>query len=155
MRYIRMIMLLILTWSGIICTAQLKHAFAQEDRWSIQKDGSIIWKIDGNLPHEDHIEMAGEKVALWVKYGLDKDGSSSIFRTVVFPTFRTLPVDTHSNISYSFTDAELPRFYINNRLLKLDMGANKKGNPNIPYRIQSIQHHGIMEVDAEGGDPQA
>lgn len=155
MRYIRMIMLLILTWSGLICTAQLKHAFAQENRWSIQKDGSIIWKIDGNLPHEDHIEMAGEKVALWVKYGLDKDGSSSIFRTVVFPTFRTLPVDTHSNISYSFTDAELPRFYINNRLLKLDMGANKKGNPNIPYRIQSIQHHGIMEVNAEGGDPQA
>ncbi|HEY4154389.1 MAG TPA: hypothetical protein VGM24_03160, partial [Puia sp.] len=38
----------------------------QQDRWVITPDSSIEWKIDGRLPHHDHIEMSGEKVSLWV-----------------------------------------------------------------------------------------
>ena len=96
----------------------------QVDRWGIQSDGSIKWEVNGRLPHKDHIEMAGEKVAIWVEYGLNKAGKSSIFRTVVFPTYRMLPDGTRTHISYSFTDNDLPRFYINNRLLKLDSAVN-------------------------------
>jgi hypothetical protein len=36
----------------------------QTDRWAIRPDGSIAWNIKKNLPHTDHIEMAGEKVAI-------------------------------------------------------------------------------------------
>src|SRR2546421_9340966 len=55
----------------------------QQDRWSIQPDGSIEWKINGKLPHDDHIEMSGEKVSLWIRYGVDTAGRLSLNRTLV------------------------------------------------------------------------
>lgn len=126
----------------------------QVDRWGIQSDGSIKWEVNGRLPHKDHIEMAGEKVAIWVEYGLNKAGKSSIFRTVVFPTYRMLPDGTRTHISYSFTDNDLPRFYINNRLLKLDSAVNGKGRAgDLSYNIKSISHKGIMRIDAQVGTP--
>lgn len=133
--------------------AQEIDSASQSNRWQIQPDGSIVWQVGHRLPHQDHIEMSGEKVSFWVRYGLDVNGASTIYRTVVFPTFRTLPVSTRSHISYSFTDADLPRFYINNRLLQFDLESNRKSG-NLSYRIQSIQHKGIMQVDAEVGNPE-
>src|SRR5690606_2342158 len=106
----------------------------------------------GRLPHRDHIEMAGEKVALWVNYGLDSTGRSEIFRTIVFPTFRTLPDHTRSHISYSFSDAELPRFYVDNRLLQTDLAQGRRSG-NLSYNIKSISHKGIMRINAEAGNP--
>src|ERR1700740_2663195 len=88
----------------------------QTDRWKIERDGSIIWNIGDRLPHADHIEMSGEKVSLWVAYQVDTAGVPKITKTIVFPTFRMLPDDTRSQISYTFEDNELPRIYIDNRL---------------------------------------
>ena len=65
----------------------------QNDRWTIQPNGSIEWKIDNRLPHNDHIEMSGEKVSLWMQYGVDTSGKSNFIRTIVFPTYRLLPQD--------------------------------------------------------------
>ncbi|WP_448103774.1 hypothetical protein [Pedobacter panaciterrae] len=124
----------------------------QTDRWSIEDNGSISWSIKNELPHTDHIEMAGEKVALWVEYGLDSNRKSKISRTVVFPTFRMLPDGTRTHISYSFQDNELPRFYINNRLL--DFSIEKSGKSGtLGYSIKKINHKGIMKVSAETGMP--
>jgi hypothetical protein len=47
----------------------------QNDRWIIQPDGSIEWKINNRLPHNDHIELSGEKVSLWMQYGVDTSGN--------------------------------------------------------------------------------
>ncbi|HEX8020475.1 MAG TPA: hypothetical protein VF500_11080, partial [Mucilaginibacter sp.] len=94
---------------------------SQTDRWAIQPDGSIRWTINGRLPHTDHIEMSGEKVSVWVQYGLDSAGSALVSRTVVFPTFRMLPDGTRTHIDYTFQDNELPRFFVNNRKLKTDL----------------------------------
>src|ERR1700748_140569 len=96
----------------------------QNDRWAIQPDGSITWNIKDRLPHADHIEMSGEKVSLWVEYGGDTSGILNMTRAVVFPTFRMLPNNTRSHISYTFRDNELPRFYINNRLLRTDQAKS-------------------------------
>ncbi|WP_207535286.1 hypothetical protein [Desertivirga arenae] len=124
----------------------------QQDRWAIQQDGSILWKVDGRLPHTDHIEMSGEKVSLWVEYGLDAEGRSNITRTVVFPTFRVLPDNTRSHISYTFNDSDLPRFYINNRLLKTSL--NKSGRSgDLSYNISEVSHKGVMKVTAQAGTP--
>src|SRR5687768_10884858 len=90
----------------------------QEDRWTIASDGSIEWKIDARLPHKDHIEMSGEKVSLWMQYAIDTSGRPFLNRTMVFPTFRLLPVRTTASMMYNVTDGELPRFLINDRLLK-------------------------------------
>jgi hypothetical protein len=124
----------------------------QTDRWAIQPDGSIKWIINGRLPHTDHIEMSGEKVSVWVQYGLDSAGRSSVLRTVVFPTFRMLPDGTRTHIDYTFQDNGLPRFYINNRQLKLDLASGKKSG-DLSYNIKSISHKGIMRIEATTSNP--
>jgi len=124
----------------------------QRDRWFIQPDGSITWPINGQLPHADHIEMSGEKVSLWIEYGVDTSGILNINRTVVFPTFRTLPDNTRSHISYTFRDNELPRFYINNRLLRTDLAKSGRSG-DMGFRAQSINHKGIMRISAQAGNP--
>lgn len=133
-------------------SAQKTFLPPQDDRWAIQADGSIKWDINGRLPYTDHIEMAGEKVALWVQYGLDATGRSNISRTLVFPTFRVLPDATRSHITYSFLDSDLPRIYINNRLMKTDLAKSGRSG-DISYSIKSISHKGVMKIDAEVGSP--
>jgi len=132
-------------------SAQVKLT-EQQDRWAIQQDGSILWKVDGRLPHTDHIEMSGEEVSMWVEYGLDAEGRSNITRTLVFPTFRVLPDNTRSHITYTFNDSDLPRFYINNRLLKTSL--NKSGRSgDLSYNISEVSHKGVMKVSAGAGTP--
>ncbi len=50
----------------------------QQDRWKILPDGSIEWTVDSRLPHTDHLEMSGEKVSLWVQYGVNEHGQSTL-----------------------------------------------------------------------------
>ncbi|SDD73597.1 hypothetical protein SAMN05216464_102414 [Mucilaginibacter pineti] len=139
--------LVLVCLSGFAVKAQQTNLPVQNNRWAIQPDGSILWTIDSRLPHNDHIEMSGEKVSLWVQYGIDAEGRSGITKTVIFPTFRTLPDDTYSHISYVFHDDELPRFYVDNRLLKID------GKPNDQsFAVKSISHKGIMRVNAVVGN---
>lgn len=130
--------------------AQQANPSKQNTRWAIQPDGSISWKTNNNLPHSDHIEMSGEKVSLWVKYGIDTSGLASVARTVVFPTFRMLPDDTRSHIAYTFHDNELPRIYIDNNLLKI---SNENGVPadEMSLKVKSINQHGIMSVLGQAG----
>ena len=33
-----------------------------QNRWEINPEGGITWKIEGRIPHEDHIEMSGLQV---------------------------------------------------------------------------------------------
>jgi hypothetical protein len=122
----------------------------QTDRWAIQPNGSITWNIKDRLPHADHIEMSGEQVSLWVAYRVDSSGLSNISRTVVFPTFRMLPDDTRSHITYTFRDNELPRIYIDDKLLKT--GEEFKGQAdNQAFRVNSINQYGVMRIAAQVG----
>lgn len=135
----------------VLCNALLASA---QDRWAIQEDGSIRWEVKDRLPHTDHIEMSGEKVSVWVRYGLDSIGRSDIFRTVVFPTFRLLPDGTRTHISYSFADSDLPRLYLNNRLINLQLVKNGPGRAGeLSYNIKSFSHKGIMKITAQAGTP--
>ncbi|HKO81815.1 MAG TPA: hypothetical protein VJU78_15525, partial [Chitinophagaceae bacterium] len=126
----------------------------QNDRWSIQPDGSIEWKIDKRLPHNDHIEMSGEKVSLWMQYGVDTSGASGFIRTLVFPTHRLLPQRTIAHMTYNVNDDELPRFLINDRLLKKGVYHAAIQNDQ-PEKVISIRHKGIMEVISEIGKDKA
>ncbi|WP_216647490.1 hypothetical protein [Chitinophaga sp. SYP-B3965] len=147
------ILLFIALCNGLLAGAQVVLP-SQQDRWAIQEDGSIRWEVKDHLPHTDHIEMSGEKVSLWVRYGLDSIGRSDIYRTVVFPTFRLLPDATRSHISYSFSDKDLPRLYVNNRLINLELIKNGPGRAGeLSYNIKSFSHKGIMKVSAQAGTP--
>lgn len=127
--------------------AQLSMLPEQNDRWRITTDGSIEWPIDNRLPHNDHVEMSGEKVSLWVQYGVGSDGQPSLNRTMVFPTFRLLPVRTIASMMYNVTDNELPRFLINDHLLKAGV-YNAAAADNMPEKVMSVRQKGILQLNS-------
>ncbi|HEX7844609.1 MAG TPA: hypothetical protein VF476_02345, partial [Chitinophagaceae bacterium] len=122
----------------------------QHDRWAIQPDGSIEWKIDGRLPHNDHIEMSGQKVSLWMQYGVDTSGKSNFVRTLVFPTYRLLPARTIAHMMYNVNDADLPRVLINDRLLKAGV-INAAVATDQPEKVTRVRQKGIMVAESERG----
>jgi hypothetical protein len=128
--------------------AQLYNHPKQQDRWTIQPNGSIEWKIDDRLPHNDHIEMSGQKVSLWMQYEVDTSRKPVLNRTVVFPTFRLLPVRTIAHMMYDVKDEELPRIIINDRLYKAGVN-NAAWQNDLPEKVISIRHKGVMEIFSE------
>lgn len=125
-----------------------------QDRWRITQGGAIEWQVNGRLPHSDHIEMSGEKVSLWIQYALDTAGRPILNRTMVYPTFRLLPVRTTASMMYNVTDADLPRFFINDRLLRAGV-FNASVASDQPEKVISIRHKGIMEITSEIGRDKA
>ena len=138
----------ILTLLFIVNQALMAQSYKlpeQNDRWKIQPDGSIVWTIDERLPHHDHIEMSGEQVSLWLQYGVDTSGRAVMNRTMVFPTFRLLPQRTTAHMMYDVKDEELPRFIINDRLLRTGVfNASVQGDQ--PEKVKRIRHSGITQV---------
>jgi hypothetical protein len=145
----RLVLPFLLVISGTTL-AQPFNLKQQNDRWTIQPDGGIEWRIDARLPHQDHIEMSGEKVSLWMQYGVDTSGKSNYVRTVVFPTYRLLPQRTIAHMTYNVNDGDLPRFLINDRLLKTGV-YNAAIQNDQPEKVISIQQKGIMEITSEIG----
>ena len=85
----KMFLILALLTAGW-CTALT--AEDQPSRWSINSDQSIRWQADkSSLPHYDHIEMAGRRVATVLRYGINEDGSFYLERGMVWPLLRTTP----------------------------------------------------------------
>ena len=51
-------------------------------------------------PHDDHIEMSGERMAFVLRWGIDPNGAFRQERSLVFPLLRTVPNDTHASLMY-------------------------------------------------------
>jgi hypothetical protein len=118
---------------------------AQKDRWVITPDTAIEWKIVGRLPHNDHIEMSGKKVSLWMQYGVDSNARPVLNRTIVFPTYRLLPERTIAHMMYDVKDAELPRILINDKLYKAGV-YNASWQNDYFEKVVSIRQKGITEI---------
>lgn len=123
---------------------------AQQDRWKIQPHGSIEWAVDSRIPHNDHLEMSGEKVSLWVQYGVNEKGQATLDRTMVFPSFRLLPVRTIASMTYNVSDGELPRFLINDKLLKTGV-YNAAVAPDMQEKVTSIKQKGVLQINSTLG----
>src|SRR5215211_5353517 len=150
MQMTRPVLLLMAMLAFLFSYTQQYNLPKQNDRWKIQTDGSIDWVIDNRLPHNDHIEMGGEKVALWMQYGVDTNGKALLNRSLVFPTHRLLPQRTIAHMTYDVKDEELPRFIINDRLFKTGV-FNAAVQRDMPEKVISIRHRGIMEIVCELG----
>ncbi len=94
--------------------------------------------------------MSGEKVSLWIQYGVDISGASNFVRTIVFPTHRLLPAQTVAHMMYDVNDRDLPRFFINDRLLKAGV-FNAAVMADLPEKVISVRHKGIMDVQSDIG----
>ena len=83
-------------WAGLL------YAGPAENRWRIGSDGSISWTVKAGEAHADHIEMSGLKVSTVLRYGVKEDGSFSLNRSIVWPSLRTVPNDTHASLTRRF-----------------------------------------------------
>ncbi len=111
--------------------------FAQQSRWTIDRDGGISWQVEPGKTHEDQIEMSGRRVSLILTYGVRENGSLNLTRQVVFPGLRTIPNDTHASLSYTFTDAS-PRFFLAGRLVAQEV-------------VSAVHIRGLVMIDSSIG----
>ena len=76
-------------------------AAAWSQRWEIRPGGrDIVWKVGSDIPHDDHIEMSGGRMAFVLRWGIDPNGAFRQERSLVFPLLRTVPNDTHASLMY-------------------------------------------------------
>ncbi len=108
------------------------------NRWFIDSDGGITWKVRRNAPHNDNIEMSGKKVSVIVTYGVDKNSAFRTDKLVVFPTYRTVPAATKSLVIFPFKDEDSPRLLMNR-------------NPVAAQTVTRIHHRGIMTASGTVG----
>lgn len=103
------------------------------NRWVINPSGGITWTVDGQLPHTDHIEMAGMKVATVLRYGIAADSSFVLTRSVVWPMLRTIPNNTHASLTRRFA-WQIPEM------------VEADGQALSGEKVRSITLNGTMEV---------
>ena len=84
---------------SLLCSQVLLMA---QNRWAINPEGGITWTIDQRIPHEDHIEMSGQKVSTVLRYGIDANGAFVLNRSMVWPMLRTIPNNTHASLMRRF-----------------------------------------------------
>lgn len=91
-------------WAKIKNTNELIHT---------AKNNVISYENSKNEEYYNHIEMAGEKCAIIISYGVDKKGELRLFRHAVFPNIRRYPNDTHSSFDNNFKGVSI---YVNDVL---------------------------------------
>lgn len=123
---------LVLLVAALLC---LETSYAQQ-YWNIDKDGnSISWQVKQGEVHHDHIEMAGKRVAVVLRYGVNKDGAFELNKSMVWPMLRTIPNNTHGCVMRRLAWNPLDAMTINGR--------------SMVEKVKSIKLDGIMEVVSE------
>lgn len=105
------------------------------NRWEIQPNGSILWSVQKNDSHFDHIEMSGKYISVVLRYGVDKNGAFTLNKSLNFPMLRTIPNNTH---------ATLNRCLNWNPLNLLEINGHSLGSE----QVNSISIKGILTVNS-------
>lgn len=118
-----------------------------KNNWQIENNGSIFFDAKLHAPYTDHIEMSGTRASLWIKYSVDSARRLQLSRTVVFPSFRLRPNDTHASLMYTFSDDDLPRFFIDAKPMRHDI-INGVFYANMKEEVTGIRQNGVMEINS-------
>lgn len=122
----RKLILLIVT---LLC---LETTYAQQ-YWNIDKDGnSISWQIKDGDEHHDHIEMAGKRVAVVLRYGVNKKGAFELNKSMIWPMLRTIPNNTHGSLMRRLAWNPLDAMTINGQ--------------SMVEKVKKIRLNGTLEV---------
>ena len=111
-----------------------------QSRWELQNDGSTRWNIKTDIPHYDHIEMSGETVSTVLRYGVNKDGSFSLERSLIWPMLRTIPNNTHASLMQRYAIDFASLLTVNGQTLKTE-------------KVKNISLNGIFTVVSEYSVP--
>ena len=93
----------------------LNGAADESPRWHIAPDNKIVWTVDGQIPHEDHIEMSGKQVSMVLRYGVDCNGGFTLNKSMVWPLLRTIPNNTHASLMRRYDWNPLSGITVNGR----------------------------------------
>ncbi len=89
----------VLILSLLLCCFFLSASSATlKDRWKIQLDGTIVWSVSKGDAHSDHVEMSGKYISVVLRYGVEKNGSFVLNKSLNFPMLRTVPNNTHATL---------------------------------------------------------
>ncbi len=101
--------------------------------WKIDSLGnSITWQVREGEAHSDHIEMAGKRLATVLRYGVNKEGSFKLNKSLVWPMLRTIPNNTHGNVIRRFDWNPLDAVTVNGY--------------SIREQVKTVTLNGTMEV---------
>lgn len=109
--------------------------------WKIDGDNRIIWQVEKGEAHHDHIEMAGKRMAVVLRYGVTKDGRFEMKKSMIWPMLRTKPNDTHASLMRRFDWNPLDGITVNNR--PFDVSGET---------VKSILLNGTMVVESSYRD---
>jgi hypothetical protein len=93
------------------------YSIDAQNRWDIEPDGSISWKVKNGEAHSDNIEMSGRFISVIATYGIDEKGKLISSKQLIFPMLRTIPNNTRGNFIYTFGSEASPIIKINNRIV--------------------------------------
>lgn len=78
-----------------------KFNYTDKNRYEMQGDGvSAKFAKGDNLPHYNHVEMAGFNTSDIISYRVDKDLKLKLYRFCIFPECRINPNVTQSSLGY-------------------------------------------------------
>lgn len=119
----------------------LTNASHATDRWSIISDSSVITMsvTKDRLPHADHVEMSGKKMAVVLYWDIDSNSVFGLNRALVFPMLRTIPNDTHASLMLNNDVDVASMLRINNR--------------NVSPVTKKVELNGMMKVVSDYGTP--
>ncbi len=110
------------------------YEIQSEPRWTIENGGrGIHWDASQGLPHEDHIEMSGEKVSCVLRWGVDSERSFHSEKSLIFPMLRTIPNNTHASLMFRVA-TDIPSL------------VSVNGRTLINERVDSVRINGMVEV---------
>lgn len=91
-----------LTLALLACTLVGAQAGDVKTCWTLSEEGNgiVFNPSTQELPYSDHIEMAGEQMAVVLRWGVDASGAFCSERSLVFPMLRTIPNNTHASLMH-------------------------------------------------------
>ncbi|HEY3385291.1 MAG TPA: hypothetical protein VGK46_02205 [Saprospiraceae bacterium] len=116
-----------------------RSAAQEYRRWQINPDGSITWHIKNDIPHNDHIEMSGKRISCVLRYSVEEDGSFEATRSLVWPTIRTIPNNTHASLTRRYAIDAFDFVTVNQKPMPQEV-------------VQSITLDGTLLVRSQAGN---
>lgn len=113
----------------------------ETSRWHIAPDNQIIWSVNENIPHEDHIEMSGKAVSVVLRYGVDSEGAFRLNKSMVWPRLRTIPNNTHASLMRRYDWNPLAGITVNGRSLQRGEKVKELGIKG-KLQIKSVVNQG-------------
>ena len=128
-------------WIAVFLLTVLTSVFgspaagADSERWALSSDGGIRWEIapDADLPHNDHMEMAGFTVDMILEWSVSKEAQFGATRVIRWPLLRTIPDNTHASLEVRLSDQDDPRPLVDGKKLS-------------PGHTTEVEIHGLLKA---------